>query len=321
MILSEAVALYVTCRRSQGSPFTSTESTLRAFCRSCDDLALAEVTSEHVTRFCNRSECAPTTRLSRFSAVKCFLEYFACRSYAPRLILCRPAQPLKRRVPFIYTHSQVKALLASTVECRGSRCGFSGETFHLFLLFLYATGATVSEALGLRRCDIGPKHNQIRLGLQGGVIRSRELPVPTELIRRLRRYKDRSPGRFSAEAPLFTDRQGKPLKRMSVVGRFTKLLKITGTPDSTDGKAGRMQDLRFTFAVHRLDAWIKSGSNLHEMLPALSAYMGYSSLMKAEQFLDFAPERFRLDLEKLSPSTSGPEWSANASLMRFLRQL
>lgn len=36
----------------------------------------------------------------------------------------------------------------------------------------------------------------------------------------------------------------------------------------------RMHDLRHTFAVHRLTAWIKRGADLNRMVPALSAYMG-----------------------------------------------
>ncbi len=33
----------------------------------------------------------------------------------------------------------------------------------------------------------------------------------------------------------------------------------------------RLHDLRHTFAVHRLTAWIKRGADLNRMIPALSA--------------------------------------------------
>ena len=73
MTLIEAAKLYVSRRRSQGSPFISTDVNLHAFCRSCGDLQLNDLTSEHVIRFCNKSECAAATRLSKFSAVNALL--------------------------------------------------------------------------------------------------------------------------------------------------------------------------------------------------------------------------------------------------------
>ena len=239
----------------------------------------------------------------------------------PRLILCRPNPSQRHRSPFIFTTAQVRDLLAATGKCQEGCDGFSGETFHLLLLLLYATGATVSEALTLRQGDVIPGRNCIRLGSNGRVVRSRIVPVSPELIRRIRERTVNSPRVASLEALLFTNHQGNALNRNNLAGRFRKLLSITAIPRGIEGDTARMQDLRFTFAVHRLDAWIKRGSNMHEMIPALSAYMGYSSLTKAEQFLDFVPERFRPDLEKLSPRSVAPRWSRDAVLMRFLSQL
>jgi integrase/recombinase XerD len=40
----------------------------------------------------------------------------------------------------------------------------------------------------------------------------------------------------------------------------------------------RLHDLRHTFSVRRLTAWIKRGADLNRMLPALSAYTGQVGL-------------------------------------------
>jgi integrase/recombinase XerD len=38
------------------------------------------------------------------------------------------------------------------------------------------------------------------------------------------------------------------------------------------------------------------------MLPALSAYIGQQELASTERYLSLAPERFRKELDKLSPT-------------------
>jgi integrase/recombinase XerD len=83
----------------------------------------------------------------------------------------------------------------------------------------------------------------------------------------------------------------------------------------------RLHDLRYTFAVHRLTAWHKRGADLNRMIPALSVYMGYMNLSAAARFLSLTPERFRAQLNKLSPRQGKRRWRDNAALMHFLSTL
>ncbi len=80
----------------------------------------------------------------------------------------------------------------------------------------------------------------------------------------------------------------------------------------------RMQDLRYTFAVHRLTAWFKHGADMGRMIPALSTYMGQHNLVTAERYLRRTPERFRAQLNKLSPRKGKKRWRDDAALMKFL---
>ena len=321
MRLNEAITLYVSRRRHQGSPFISTDVTLRAFCRYCGDLMLDEVNAEHINRFANMPSCAPSTRLSKFSAVKCFVEYFARRGGMPSLVLSRPLKAVKPRTPFIYTHSQVRSLLAAAGECQNRARRFDPKTLHLFLAMLYSTGTTVDEALTLRRCDWNFRSSRIRLGSQGGLIRPRVIPICQDLNRLIWEHVTRSASGTPGSVLLLTDSQGGAINRQTLAKYYRRVLSNTFIPKSIDGHTPRMQDFRFTFAVHRLDAWIRSGADLNKMIPALSAYMGYSSLTKAEQFLAFVPERFRADLDKLSEGKSGPRWAEDSALIGFLSAL
>ena len=87
------------------------------------------------------------------------------------------------------------------------------------------------------------------------------------------------------------------------------------------GYQPRLHDLRHTFAVHRLTAWIKYGEDLNRMIPALSAYIGQVGLGSTDRYLSLTPERFRTQLDKLSPRRGKKRWRNNPALMRFLGEL
>ena len=82
-----------------------------------------------------------------------------------------------------------------------------------------------------------------------------------------------------------------------------------------------MHDLRFTFAVHRITSWIRNGADLNRMLPALAAYMGQVGLGSTETYLSMTPERFRRELDKLSPNRAKGRWRNDKVLMEFLANL
>jgi len=83
----------------------------------------------------------------------------------------------------------------------------------------------------------------------------------------------------------------------------------------------RMHDLRATFAVHRITSWIKNKADLNRMLPALSVYMGQVGLASTERYLYMTPERFRKELNRLSPMKPKRHWRDDPALLEFLTML
>jgi hypothetical protein len=57
------------------------------------------------------------------------------------------------------------------------------------------------------------------------------------------------------------------------------------------------------------------------MLPALSVYMGRHGLGSSDRYLTLSPERFRAQLNKLSPERGKRHWRHNSALMKFLTEL
>jgi integrase/recombinase XerD len=60
---------------------------------------------------------------------------------------------------------------------------------------------------------------------------------------------------------------------------------------------------------------------MNRMIPALSVYMGQNDLGAAERYLRMTPERYRNQLNKLSPRRAKKKWRNDAAFMKFLDSL
>jgi hypothetical protein len=56
------------------------------------------------------------------------------------------------------------------------------------------------------------------------------------------------------------------------------------------GRRPRVHDLRFTFAVNALLRWYRTGIDVQARLPALSIYMGHSSVVSTQYYLTFVDD-------------------------------
>ena len=301
MTVSEAVERYVAIRRSDGLPFVSSAATLRTFCKLYGRLEVADLSPEHVNHFLADARIAPVTRVGKFSAVKCFLEHAALDGSTASLSLDRPPRPKSFRHPFIYTRDQIRELLAATDRCQARSTEMSAESFRLVLLLLYATGCTVTELVAARTPDFDRRKRTLTLG-------GRLLPIQPTLVDAIATYL-RTHTRKTCKA-LLASPAGAPIRRKLLNERFARLLQLAPIEPAAGMGRPRLQDFRYTFAVHRLNTAVERGEQLDRIVPALSTYMGYRSLLKAEDYLAYVPGRFAEDVAKLSPS---PELCAHQS--------
>lgn len=318
MKLDEAVRQYVQRRRLEGVPFVSSETTLKALCKHCGDIELRDFRAEQVSRFLSNPLNAPVTKISKFSAIKGFANYSSTRGNLPLLLMDRPPRPSTYRRPYIYTRAQVKAMLANTDGCQALASSIGARPFRMLIVLLYATGATVDEILTLQRSDVDLRAR--RMTIKARCTKpQRIVPIGTHLTKELSSYLVRCSS--SGSPPIINSDNRRAIDRTNLRIRFRKLCSLAGVENTNDGFQPRLQDFRYTFAVHRLNDWIRAGKDLNNLLPALSTYMGYSRLTKAEAFLAYVPDRFRDDLNKISPRKGGRKWSDDQNLMSFLAQL
>jgi len=318
--LDEAVSNYVSFRRSEGADGSGAESILRTLCRQVGEADLSSITANQISEFIHNPRTASVTRITRFSVVRRFFDHYFIRQQVPSLVLEKPPRTIVPRCPLIFSRSQIRSLLQATNSCANKRVGVDRATFRIILLVLYATGMTIQEALTLRESGVDLKRKKLRL--EGTCSRpARDLPIGLELCKELKAYKESRKGRRRHATLFFHQLEGQPIRASRLRDRFEFLCRSAQIGKSPQGHLPRLTDLRLTFAVHRITSWVKQGINLNSLLPALSTYMGYANLTKAEQFLSYVPDRFRDDLRKLSPMTRSKHWRNESELMTFLLSL
>jgi integrase/recombinase XerD len=175
----------------------------------------------------------------------------------------------------------------------------------------------VDEVVSLRVSDVNLRRNEVKF--EPTVSRpGRRIPIHPSLSACIAEFLEAVQGSGTQSETLLRTLDGKPLNRKNFSARFKRLLSIVGIKYAPKGHRPYLHDLRYTFVVHRLKSWIEAKRDLNVLIPLLSAYIGYASLLETERFLAFTPERFRSDLEKLSPNRKNSTWTIDEELLTFL---
>ena len=324
MKLLAAVNAYVEGRKTFGAVYQNGIPTLDALCRYAGDIPLSNIRERQIAAFLDGPKIAESTWQQKYRMLRSFFLFWLARnaiSASPMPSQRPPVEyPFK---PYVYSRSEIRRLLTMVrIGQKSSNCKIEAETVRTIILFLYGTGALLSEALTLQRNDLDFRKQTVTFR-SSRPYRSRTIPMCSDLYRILRRYYARTQQENSAGTTyLFLNRNGHAITEYAMETTFRRLRKVAGVT-RRDGAASRprLHDLRHTFAVHRIDAWIKHGADLNRMLPALSVYMGRFGLSSSDRYLTLSPERFRAQLNKLSPRRGKRHWRDNPGLMRFLTQL
>jgi len=89
----------------------------------------------------------------------------------------------------------------------------------------------------------------------------------------------------------FASQAGDEIRLHNFEKVFARIRKHAGVLRSTGARyQPRLHDLRHTFAVHRLIAWYREGSNVQECLPLLSTYLGHVDLSGTQHYLTMTPD-------------------------------
>jgi len=166
----------------------------------------------------------------------------------------------------------------------------SEATFRTLLLFLYATGMRLGEALRLVLMDV-----DLTLGLvtirDTKFYKSRLVPLGPDIKQLIQEYLHQPGRRNQHYRSLFQTKSAGAIAAQVADTSFSRLREIARIERRDDSYfQPRLHDLRHTFAVHRLTEWYRQNADVPRLLPALSTYLGHVSLSATQRYLTMTPE-------------------------------
>jgi integrase/recombinase XerD len=299
--LSTAVTEYVKWKRLRGARFETGEWLFGSLLQRIGDGPLNSITAKQVSAFLDGSSMAPHTWWHTYRMIRSFFQFWIARRQLAGLPMPRPRVALSPPFrPYIYSIGELVRLMKSIKRNQRERsCRLDPITFRTILLFIYGTGSTVHEVLNLRLPDVDLRNGMVTLR-RVNIGAKRTLPIGHTIHVALRTYLSSSAQRRGDKDFVFLNSEGNSVSRLALTDNFRRLCSSAQlSQEHGISRTPGVYDLRHTFAVHCLDAWLKQGKDLGCMLPVLSGYMGHVSWSSTEQYLRLVPERFSKQLSKL----------------------
>ncbi len=294
MKLHTAVTQYITYRKSLGEQFLNPEAHLKAFVRAIgQNKNLSDVQVKQVDTFLAGKGPITSNWFKKHQALRGFYRYVISRGYTKEsplpVVIPKEPQPF---IPYIYNVEELRALLDASLSNQKKYVFFEPYMVRTLLLLLYGAGLRISEAIKLTLIDVDLPQALLIIR-ETKFYKSRLVPLGTELTQSLSQYalQRRQKGySLNPESPFFVGRNGKAVNLRSFEKVFRRIRKKAGV-QRTDGARyqPRLHDLRHTFAVHRLTAWYKEGSDVQKWLPVLSEYLGHTCISSTSVYLTMTP--------------------------------
>lgn len=264
---------------------------------------------------------AIATRNQRLAGLHTFYEYVGRRMPEMLHVCAQVAAIPVKRCPLPETRfmarEEVQTLFAQLPE--HGRLALRDRTL---LLFLYNTGARVSEVTGLLIEQLAlttPPH--VRLLGKGGKWRTCPLWEQTALA--LRQLLDER-GASRPSDYVFTAMTGEPMTRFGIYKRVRRLVAgiDTGTEDAPSALSRRRVTphvFRHTTAVHLLEAGVE--------VNVIRGWLGHASLNTTNRYAEITVRMKEAALKLCEPPTSAvgrprkSAWHDDAELMKWLASL
>lgn len=293
MKLQQAVAQYVSHKRSLGMQCQTMARQLRAFCKANGDVNVDEVEAETAHAFIYGNGSITSNLHGKFHVLRGFYRYLLSRGYVTSspLPVQIPKEP-ERLIPYIYSRAELHCLLQAAQK-ESHWCKFEPVTVRALLLLLYGAGLRISEALRLTLSDVDLEQRLLTIR-ETKFDKTRLVPFGVDLSQVLTIYlAARSKAEHPAppEAFLLLTRHSLPVSVQLAEDTFKRLCRRAGVRRKDASRyVPRLHDLRHTFAVHRLTACYRDGGDVQRLLPQLVTYLGHVDIDSTQRYLTLTPE-------------------------------
>lgn len=278
------VESYIALRRSVGFAMRCTDRILREFARFAARRRERHLRIATAIAFARRSR-SPERREHVLSKIRLFARHVQAEDDRHEVPPSRvfSDDPYRRAVPFIFTPSQVTALVRAAFQLAAVD-PLRPRTLGTLFALLAATGLRISEALALRSDDITVDGLRIR---NTKFYKNRLVPLHPTTSAGLARYlRDR---RKVVGDTVFVSSNGLPLTYEQVKVVYKKLLETIGLEPQGHPRP-RLHCLRHTFAVRVLEHCTTDHTRITQHQLALMTYLGHANVSSTYWYLENTPQ-------------------------------
>ena len=246
---------------------------------------------------------SPGTWARRLAKLRHFIGYlkqFEPQTEIPEASIFGPEPG--RVAPHIYREDEIVELLAAARRL-GPRASLRPATYETLFGLMASTGLRVSEAIHLHDADVDLKQAMLTVR-QTKFAKSRQLPLHPSTVEALAHYRRQRARHVptTADSPFFIGsrgrRLGQPLGERQAHRVFNALRDSLAWVNRGAHEAPRLHELRHAFAVRRVMLWHAEGTNVDQMMLALSTYMGHAEIFYTYWYLTAVPELMALAGER-----------------------
>jgi integrase len=309
--LRTALAEYLALRRALGFKLQTAESILRQFVHCAEREGALWITTDLALRWATQPQgVQPAHWATRLGMVRGFAQY--CRALDARTEVPPPGllpYRYRRQPPYIYHEQEITRLLTAARQLP-SVTGLRPYTYATLLGLLAVTGMRLREALHLDRTDVEVIHGSLTIRrTKFGKTRCLPLhPSTREVLHQYAHFRDQLWPRPST-VRFFLSERGTPLTVWSVQRTFVRLSRQIGLRSATARSGPRLHDLRHRFAVRTLLHWYRTGANVEQRMPTLSASLGHAHVNDTFWYLSATPELFHEVLQYLDTDREGEHYA------------
>jgi len=284
---------YLRLRRALGFKMRSQGEMLLQFAKQLDRSGhRGPLTTEMALKWANSPQLSRSSRAKRLSAVRCFARYLSVRDGRTEV----PGRYLVPKVcfrqrPHLYSPRELEQLLETVGRLR-PLYPLKRLVYRTLFGLLACTGLRVSEALRLNAVDVDLKRGVMRIE-QTKFKKSRLVTLHPTATRALRCYVLARYGQqvINEDSPFFVNGRGTRLTYCAVRNAFERIRDmLSWKKGNGDMPRPRIHDLRHTFACRRLLSWYRQGKDVHNLIAALSTYMGHGKVTDTYWYLTGTPE-------------------------------
>ncbi len=291
--LREGVADYLELRRSLGFRMQTDERYLRDFASFMERRHATFITARLAVQWAKSpGSTDPNYHAGRLRAVRSFARYSLQsdpRTEIPGVDLL-PRHRFAFR-PHLFSEDEIRRILTASLRPWGAATRFYCLCHYTIYGLISVTGMRVGEILRLDVDDVDLDEGVIAIrNTKFG--KSRLVPVHETTRVALLRYREEREaflaGRVS-EA-FFISTYGRRILHTTLDCAFRRLTRRLGLRGASDPAGPRLHDLRHTMAVEVLRRCYATGADPERRLPALSTYLGHTSLTYTYWYLHQNPE-------------------------------